>query len=251
LDHRTGRRCAGADQPRGAVGHDGYRPGQPGRRAAWISEVCVRADGGVEFSSGPSPTWRGASGSYQCPLMPPGNCDPCCRCCQALDSKTLPAVVSEERSLSLSGRRDSTRPARQGRRRGAASGPSTGAARRRSTRDPKRRPPSQTERPLENHRDGGIRTRDPLNPIRLRGTGKNDNLPRFQGLPSVGAGVSWQESRGLPGETAPQTEPRLLGSVGLPAASHLTEGIVLRSVIGRLTLTRLRRPLNRSYSIAR
>jgi len=37
-------------------------------------------------------------------------------------------------------------------------------------------------------RDGGIRTRDPLNPIPLRGNLRNGNLSVFQGLPSIGAG---------------------------------------------------------------
>ncbi len=54
-------------------------------------------------------------------------------------------------------------------------------------------------------RDGGIRTRDPLNPIRLRETTKNDNMPDLQGVPSVGAGLPALPCRTLPGVSAPVT----------------------------------------------
>ena len=60
------------------------------------------------------------------------------------------------------------------------------------------------EKHLQN-RDGWIRTRDPLNPIRVQGLTNYDILTAFIGKPSVGAGVSRQECRPLPGETGIET----------------------------------------------
>jgi hypothetical protein len=38
-------------------------------------------------------------------------------------------------------------------------------------------------------RDGGIRTRDPLNPIQTCRKSLHDEMPDFQGVPRVGAGI--------------------------------------------------------------
>jgi hypothetical protein len=59
------------------------------------------------------------------------------------------------------------------------------------------------------HRDLGIRTRDPLNPIRLRGLTNHEQMSDCRGKPIVGAGLPEHRNRGLPGETAPQTAPVL------------------------------------------
>ena len=64
------------------------------------------------------------------------------------------------------------------------------------------------------HRDGGIRTRDPLNPIRLRGKPNYSMLSAFRGKPGVGAGVSRHGNRSLAGETVPETAPLIASHSG-------------------------------------
>jgi hypothetical protein len=62
----------------------------------------------------------------------------------------------------------------------------------------------------------GPATRDPLNPIPLRGNRRNDKLLVFRGLPSIGAGGRFFENRTPPVETAPQAAPSGAAPQGTP-----------------------------------